>query len=48
MVPNARPGSKGKERDVFDSLESPSFGESLPLAPRVFATARLPTFIDFL
>jgi hypothetical protein len=48
MVPNVRTSSKGKERDVFDSLESPSFGESLPLAPRVIARARLPTFTDVL
>jgi len=48
MVPNARPGCKGKERDAFDSLEAPSFGKFLPLAPRVIATARLPTFIYLL
>ena len=33
MVPNARPSSKGKGRDVFDTLESPTFGKCLLLAP---------------
>ena len=49
MASNARSGSKGKERDVFDPLESGSFGESLPFpAPRVIATPRPSTGPDFL
>ncbi len=43
MVPSAKQSSKGKERNVFDSLEC-----TYPLISRVIATAHLRTCTDLL